>query len=101
MGIRNNLALSYLMAGEYDAAIKALAPLAFTPKSTAVIRQNLAMAYGLAGDEASAARIARLDLDHPTVENNLRFYRQVRRMEDTSLLRRLLVGPRMVEETHS
>ena len=101
MGILNNLALSYLMAGEYDAAIKALAPLAFTPTSTAVIRQNLAMAYGLAGDEAAAARIARLDLDHPTAENNLKFYRQIRRMEDTSLLRRLLLGPRIPEETVS
>lgn len=93
-GLRNNFALSYLMEGQYDAAIEYLSRLALGPDSSPVLRQNLALAYGLSGDEAAAERIARLDLDTATVENNLRFYALLRRMSDKDSLRRLLLGPR-------
>lgn len=95
IGIRNNHALSYLMEENYEAAINSLSLLAFDPRSTPHVRQNLAMAYGLAGDEASALKISRLDLDPQTAENNLKFYSLIRRMKDRDLLRRFLLGPRV------
>ena len=42
------------------------------------MRQNLALALGLKGQSAEAARVARGDLDEGAVRDNQRFYDLVR-----------------------
>lgn len=75
---RNNLGFSLILSRDYAAAIEVLEPLALEPRATARERQNLALAYGLAGREADAARIGRLDLDEAGVQQNLAYYREAR-----------------------
>ena len=74
----NNLGFSLLLAGKPDEAIAILEPLARAPAATAQQRQNLALAYGLAGRDEEAARTARLDLTEAAVQQNLAYYREAR-----------------------
>lgn len=71
----NNLALSYIMSGEYDKAIELLTALV-QDNDSAVIRQNLALAYGLKGDMPNAKKWSGKDLDGQKLKENIRFYRQ-------------------------
>ncbi|WP_448204261.1 tetratricopeptide repeat protein [Azospirillum sp. sgz302134] len=75
---RNNLGFSLLLSGKAAEAIAILEPLARDPAATAQQRQNLALAYGLAGRDDEAARTARLDLDETAVQQNLAYYREAR-----------------------
>jgi Flp pilus assembly protein TadD len=75
---RNNLALSLAMAGHYDEALEIMTPMARASTSTAQLRQNLALIYGLKGDKGHATSLSRVDLDQQTTEANLRFYDFVR-----------------------
>ncbi len=75
---RNNLALSLAMSGHYDEALEIIMPMARAATSTAQLRQNLALIYGLKGDKESASSISRMDLDPQTTEANLRFFDFVR-----------------------
>jgi len=77
--LRNNLALSMALAGQYASAAKVLQNVTSDPRATARHRQNLALVYGLAGQEMKAARIARVDLDGPSVRRNLDYYNWLRR----------------------
>ncbi len=74
----NNLAYSYILAKRYDRAMKLLEPHANKPSATAALRQNLALAYGLAGMDADAERIARMDLSPEKVAANMNYYRRQR-----------------------
>ncbi len=76
--LRNNYGFSLILARNLDEAIRVLEPLARNPAATAQQRQNLALAYGLAGREEEAARVARLDLEEPAVRQNLAYYREAR-----------------------
>jgi Flp pilus assembly protein TadD len=76
----NNLALSYAFAGNFAKAVEILHPMATAPGATPQLRQNLALVYGLMGNQELAASISRRDLDEATVRANLRFYEQLRRM---------------------
>ena len=78
LSLRNNLAISLALSGDYDAAIGHLAEIAGDPGATARNRQNLALVYGLAGDVEKAAEIGRLDLDESEVRNNLAYYARLR-----------------------
>jgi len=89
-GLRNNYALSLLVAGQIPAAIKELAAIAFTDKSTPQIRQNLALAYGLIGDVTAAAQVAALDLSPELVASNLKYYDYIRFLPDKTALKSLL-----------
>lgn len=71
----SNLALIFAMTDRPDAAVNILEPLARSGKATAQGRQNLAMAYLLAGREAEARQMARLDLDPTSVDETFTFYR--------------------------
>jgi Flp pilus assembly protein TadD len=56
--------------------------LAREPGATTRHRQNLALAYGLAGDPERAAQVARRDLDEATVRQNLKMYATLRALND-------------------
>ena len=85
VNLRNNLGLSLAFSGHFNGAIEILRPLALRPGATARDRQNLALAYGLAGDTANAKKFARLDMDQRSVERNLNYYAALRSMNDPVL----------------
>lgn len=76
-GLANNLGLSLALAGDFRGAVEVLRPLG---NSGPRARQNLALVYGLSGDPAQAARLARVDLDENAVRSNLAYYETLRAM---------------------
>ena len=80
--LRNNLGLSQALSGTFDTAIATLSAAAESPKATARTRQNLALVYGLSGDNAKAASVARADLDEASMKSNLAYYAMLRGMDD-------------------
>jgi Flp pilus assembly protein TadD len=75
---RNNLGFAYIMAGQVGSAITILESVVIDPKATAQQRQNLALAYGLAGREDDARALAMQDLPPKAVEKNMKSYREMR-----------------------
>lgn len=69
-----NYAMSYILSKNYSKAIEMLLPLAQSPDSTPQIRQNLALAYGLKGDNENALHYAMKDLPAKQAQENVRFY---------------------------
>jgi hypothetical protein len=82
MLLRNNLGLSLALAGKHAEAIELLRAVVDEPGAKARNRQNLALAYGLAGDLTAAERISRLDLDEESVQNNLSYFAALAAVED-------------------
>jgi len=79
-GLENNLAFSMLLSGDIADAVARFEQIARQPQATARNRQNLALAYGLAGDTARAAAMAGQDLGAAEVKNNLAAYERLRRL---------------------
>lgn len=77
-GLHNNLGLSLALSGNFDGAIAILRAAATGPNATAKTRQNLALALGLAGRNAEAEQVARMDLDEQSVQSNLAYYATLR-----------------------
>ena len=75
---RNNLGFTYILAGRLPEAIDVLEKLVDDPRVTVQHRQNLALAYGVAGRENDARKIALQDLQRPAVEKNIATYRKMR-----------------------
>lgn len=78
LGLKNNLGFSLLLSGNFTEAISDFEAVARHPLATARHRQNLALAYGLAGQTEKAAAIARRDLNEAEVANNLAIYARLR-----------------------
>ena len=75
LALLNNLGLSLALSGEHGRAIGLLKELVNDPSATPRVRQNLALAYGLAGQFEAAAAISAIDLPEGEVASNLAFYR--------------------------
>lgn len=69
-----NLGLSLALRGRLPEAIDLIAGEMRAGRSTAKLRQNLALVYGLAGRLHDAATVLRIDLDAASVRNNLAYY---------------------------
>ena len=80
--LRNNLGLSQALSGDFKGGIATLSELVSRPNATARSRQNLALVYGLAGDDVHAALVARSDLDEAAVKNNLAYFTLLRSLDD-------------------
>lgn len=76
--LRNNLALSLAMTGNFVEAERLLRPLAEDAQATARTRENLALVLGLKGDAAGADLVSRPDLDAAALANNTRYYEYAR-----------------------
>ncbi|EKE09336.1 MAG: hypothetical protein ACD_16C00192G0018 [uncultured bacterium] len=74
----SNLALSMALAGHEAEAIRILERLVCSPNATPRVRQNLALAYGLAGDTNMAKKIGRMDLSDDMVANNVAYMEAIR-----------------------
>jgi Flp pilus assembly protein TadD len=88
--LQNNFALSLMLSGDYPEAIEILNAVITDPAATPRHRQNLAMAYGLAGDIKEAARVSRLDLEEAQVQNNLSYYLTLRSLNDSGAVAQAL-----------
>src|SRR5690606_10733888 len=77
-GLRNNLGLSLALAGNSADAIDVLHQLTESPDASVRNRQNLALAYGLAGDAGRASAIAQRDLPAEAIRGNLAYYEKLR-----------------------
>ena len=82
LSLRNNLGLSQALSGDFTGGIATLSDLVSRPGATARNRQNLALIYGLAGDDVHAALVARTDLDETAVRNNLAYFTLLRSLDD-------------------
>jgi len=87
-----NLALVFAMTGNAEAAVNILEPLAASGQATAQGRQNLAMAYLLAGRENEARQMARLDLDPISVDETFTFYRTLASLPVDKRMQALTTG---------
>ena len=82
IGLRNNYGMSLALSGDYGAAVTKLGEIA-GPNAPPRFRLNLALAYGLAGDDTKAAETARQVLDEKAVQSNLAYYSVLRGMDET------------------
>jgi Flp pilus assembly protein TadD len=76
--LQNNLGLSLALSGNYADSIRVLEGVTTKGGATAQNRQNLALAYGLAGRNDDAEEMSRLDLRDDAVRNNLNYYNILR-----------------------
>lgn len=88
----SNKALVLAASGNAEDAIRILEPLMMSGSAGARDRQNLAMAYLLAGQENRAFQIARLDLDAASVHDTFTFYRSLQSLDTRSRMRALVTG---------
>ena len=82
LGLTSNLGLSFALTGRYSESIAMLERAATMPGANIRHRQNLALAYGLAGETERAEQLARADLDEQAVLQNMAFYATLRAMTD-------------------
>jgi Flp pilus assembly protein TadD len=78
VGLKADLGLSFILAGDVRAGANVLLDIATLPDAPPQARQNLALAYGLLGNNEAAKRILMADLPSDSAEDNLRFYQQLR-----------------------
>jgi len=88
----SNKALILAATGRAEAAIRVLEPIMRLGKGTSRDRQNLAMAYLLAGQDEEAYRIARLDLDPATINETFTFYRSLSSLDAAQRMQALVTG---------
>ncbi|MCG8510314.1 MAG: tetratricopeptide repeat protein [Rhodospirillales bacterium] len=88
--LRNNLAFSMLLDGDFADAIQQFEEIASNPLAGPTHRQNLALAYGLAGQMEKAAQTARRDLNEDQVRHNLSVYERLRNESGAERVRRIL-----------
>ena len=91
-GLRNNYALSLALSGDYGAAESTLLEIAGDVGAPPRYRLNLALIYGLAGDDKRAAAIAHTSLDDVSVRNNLAYYAMLRGMNDRARTSAIIAG---------
>lgn len=98
LSLKNNLGLSLAVSGAHGEAIRLLEDIADAPAAPARTRQNLALAYGLAGEMQDAAATARRDLAPESVERNLRYYRRLRTLRTQTASAEPGAAPRPTDE---
>jgi Flp pilus assembly protein TadD len=69
-----NISMSYILEGAYDKAIALLRPMLSAPEAPPIVRQNLALAYGMKGENEAALKLGLQDLSTSEAEENVRFY---------------------------
>ena len=82
MRLFNNLGLSLALSGDFTDAIKTLEAVVEMPGAGIGHRQNLALAYGVAGFSERALTVGRQDMDDLSARRNLTFYRLIGDMRD-------------------
>jgi Flp pilus assembly protein TadD len=78
LNLHNDLGLSLVLSGQLRAGISELSSIVDDPSAPPQTRQNLALAYGLLGNNVQAEHILQADLPQAQVQNNLQYYRFLR-----------------------
>lgn len=78
IALRSDLGLSLVLGGEPREGANMLLEIAGATNAPPQARHNLALAYGVLGNNEAARRILSLDLPKATVADNLRYYDAVR-----------------------
>ncbi|RKO36230.1 tetratricopeptide repeat protein, partial [Burkholderia mallei] len=76
--LKTDLGLSLVLADRAREGANVLLDIAGLPNAPAQAREDLALAYGMLGNDDAAKRILVHDLPAASAEDNLRFYRNVR-----------------------
>lgn len=74
----NNMALSIALSGNLDEAIQIMEDASLIVRRNEQVRQNLALLYGLKGDERKSRTISGISLDEESIRNNLEVYSKLR-----------------------
>lgn len=90
IALLNNLGLSLALSGDFDNGIFMLEELAASPDASPTTRQNLALAYGLAGRDEEAERVARVDLGEAEIRKNMAFIASQRANRDSKAITKAL-----------
>ncbi|MBT4769654.1 MAG: tetratricopeptide repeat protein [Rhodospirillaceae bacterium] len=77
--ILNNFGMSQAQAGQLDDAIATLKKALAESYGNTQIRQNLALLYGIKGDNTKAEGLARKDLGALEIKNNMAYYKTFRK----------------------
>ncbi|UOA25406.1 tetratricopeptide repeat protein [Pseudosulfitobacter sp. DSM 107133] len=77
--LRSNYALSLALTGHSAKSISILQELVRDPNAAPYVRANLALVYGLAGQENEARATLSLDMSAKEIEENIAIYRALRR----------------------
>lgn len=88
----SNKALILAASGKPETAVNILEPVIIAGNSQARDRQNLAMAYLMAGREEQARKIARLDLDTASIDETFLFYRSLNSLNTAERMQALVTG---------
>ncbi|WP_417456485.1 SPOR domain-containing protein [Kordiimonas sp.] len=88
----SNMALVFAMTDQPEAAVNILEPLAKNGSAGVQGRQNLALAYLLAGRDEDAFKMARLDLDPASVNETFTFYRSLSSLPTDKRMQALVAG---------
>lgn len=78
LSLRNDLGLSLVLSRQLRAGITELLKIVDVPSAPPQARQNLALAYGLLGNEPAAERVLQSDMPQVQIQSNLRYYRILR-----------------------
>lgn len=78
MALRIDLGLSLTLAGRPREGANVLLDVTSIPDAPPQARQDLALAYGLLGNDEAAEKILLTDLPRNSVQDNLRYYARVR-----------------------
>ena len=93
VSLRNNLAYCLILQGDYARAADLLQRLVAGEGGQPRHRQNLALAYGLVGNQERAREVARLDLQGDAVDRNLSYYQWLRDLPAPTRYQALLRHP--------
>ena len=74
----NNMALSIALSGNLDEAIQIMEDASLVVRRNEQVRQNLALLYGLKGDERKSRAISGISLDEESIRSNLAVYSKLR-----------------------
>ena len=78
ISLRSNMGLSLAIAGDSQAAVAMLAPIATARGSDARVRQNLAFAYAMGGNLENALQVSRADLSEADSQRQLSYFIRLR-----------------------
>lgn len=78
VAVRSNLGLSLALSGDPHQAVNVLLDIATATSAPPQARQNLALAYGLLGNQEAAEIVLAEDMENTAVQNNLRYYDYLR-----------------------
>lgn len=80
VALRSNLGLSLVLNGQPREGANLLLDVAHGPSAPPQARQNLALAYGVLGNDEAAGQILSVDLPKGSVDDDLRYYSAVRQL---------------------